>query len=178
VKVDAVGGTNKIVGFSMDEQDGSAGVGNGGEGVLAVGVEAGETSHATGDVVKVIYGIHPAVGAEHHGTGVALGVVERTERFEGDDDAEARIDRGPTDGDGSAVGDSDGADFAGDQAALLQGVEDLNHVAGFDGAVADAVSGGSSVAAMVDEDDAISLAGEGEGIELVGRFLLAVAESG
>ena len=71
VKVDAVGGTNKIVGFSMDEQDGSAGVGNGGEGVLAVGVEAGETSHATGDVVKVIYGIHPAVGAEHHGTGVA-----------------------------------------------------------------------------------------------------------
>jgi hypothetical protein len=31
---------------------------------------------------------------------------------------------------------------------------------------------------MVDEDDAISLAGEGEGIELVGRFLLAVAESG
>ena len=128
-----------------------------------IGIEAVDSADAIGDVLKIVLGEQPAESQEHGCPGVLGGESKGTEWLEGDDHLHARIDRGPANADRGPVGDSDDSDLAGDQSAALQRVENLGQVMGFVTAVADVVAGGASMPAKVDEDDAVSLAGQAAG---------------
>lgn len=173
-----VGEGEHLIMAAVDEEDVGLGAGDGIDGADGVGVKIGGLAGDRDGLLDVVIGEKNMPEAQDGGSGIVGGGAEGVEGFEEDHGGEAGVDGGPLEGDGGAVGSGEDADVSGNEVFAFEGVEELDEVMGFDGAVGDKFAGGATLAAEIDLDDAVAEVGGGFAIEDVGGEGLVVGNAG